>query len=170
MTLRPALPALALTLCVALLAGCEWSASLLTGESPAWGSGTASAEQTPGIGGQFEWQGQQAEVQGRAFAVARTGEEWQALWSRTAMQPPGPLPQGWMAVAVFAGTRQTGGYGVEVVSMDAVAQTGAPDRLRVSYRIQPPPGDAMVTQALTSPWAIRIFPARQGEVQFVETD
>ncbi|HSK41000.1 MAG TPA: protease complex subunit PrcB family protein [Arenibaculum sp.] len=166
MVLRPAV----LILSAALLAGCEWSASLLTGEPPAWGSGTAMAEQTLGVDGEFDWQGQQAEAQGRAFGIARTGDEWQALWSRTGTQAPGPLPRGWMAVAVFAGTRPTGGYSVEIVSMDAAAQTGAPDRLRVSYRIQAPPGDAMVTQALTSPWAIRVFPALQGEVQFMELD
>ena len=161
---RFGLPLALLSLC--LLSACEWTASLATGEPPAWGGGQAPAP-VAGIGGQVAWQGQQAETQGRSFAVATTQEQWEAMWRRAGGTPPGPLPQGWMGFGVFAGVRNSGGYSVEIVSVERVRPIGIPDRLRVSYRITEPARDATVTQVLTSPWAIRVEGIDPAPVDFV---
>jgi hypothetical protein len=152
-----------------LLSACEWSASLVTGEPPAW-SGTQTAAPAAGIGGQVAWQGQQAETQGRSFAVAETQEQWQELWRRAGAEAPGPLPQGWLGFGAFAGVRQSGGHTVEIVSVERVQVTGLPDRLRVSYRIQGPPSDGMAAQVLTSPWAIRIDSIDPAPADFVQVE
>lgn len=162
---RFGLPLALLSLC--LLSACEWTASLATGEPPAWGGGQSPAS-VPGIGGQIAWQGQQAETQGRSFAVATTQEEWEAMWRRTeAGTPPGPLPQGWVGFGVFAGVRNSGGHQVEIVSVERVRPARLPDRLRVFYRITGPAPDAVATQVLTSPWAIRIEGIDPAPVDFV---
>jgi hypothetical protein len=51
-------------------------------------------------------------------------------------------------VAAFAGTRRTGGYSVKIGS----------DGARTSIRLIQPPADAMVTQALTTPFTVALVP------------
>lgn len=151
---------------VLALGGCTGLSSLLAGEPPVW----PGAETTQiGYDGTVVWQGDQAEVQGRRFAVARTDAEWRQLWMLTGQAPPGPLPGDLMAVGVFAGTRPTGGYRVVIDEIEVEQVTGERDRLIVSWREVAPPPDALVTQALTSPWTIRVLPWRDAEVRFRET-
>ena len=58
-------------------------------------------------------------------------------------------------VTIFAGEKPTGGYTVKVSGVDRQGGT-----CMVRYQIEPPPRDAMVTQALTYPsLSIRITPA-----------
>jgi SH3-like domain-containing protein len=148
-----------------LVPGCEWAGSALTGEPPFW-PGDAAARTGTGIAGEVEWSGQQAGAQGRVHLAARTEEEWRRIWDLTGQEPPGPLPEGWMAVAVFAGARSTGGHSVGIRSVEPVQRSGSPPEVRVVYRIRAPAQDAMVTQALTSPWAVRIVPELPGPVRF----
>lgn len=148
-----------------LVPGCEWAGSALTGEPPFW-PGDTSARSRTGIAGEVEWSGQQAGVQGRTYFAARTEEEWRRIWELTGQEPPGPLPESWMAVAVFAGARSTGGHSVEIGSVGPVQRSGMPSEVRATYRIREPARDAMVTQALTSPWAVRIVPNLPGQVRF----
>jgi hypothetical protein len=62
--------------------------------------------------------------------------------------------KGATTVSIFAGEKPTGGYSVEVTGVDRRGGT-----CTVRYKIEPPPADAMVTQALTYPsTAIRITP------------
>lgn len=160
-------PLALLSLC--LLAGCEWSASLVAGEPPAW-PGTQAQVPVSGIGGRVAWQGQQAETQGRSFVVAETEEQWQGMWRKAGTEAPGPLPRGWVGFGVFAGVRDTAGYDVEIVSVERIRMTSLPDRLRASYRIRRPASDATVAQVLTSPWAIRIDRIDPAPVAFVQID
>jgi hypothetical protein len=154
-----------------LVPGCEWAGSALTGEAPFWAGsapGQGGARARPGIDGEVRWSGQQAAVQGRALLAARTDEEWRRIWELAGEEPPGPLPDGWMAVAVFAGVRDTGGHSVEIGTVGPEEETGMPPRVHAVYRIREPAPDAMVTQALTSPWAVRIVPELPGPVRFSE--
>ncbi len=58
-----------------------------------------------------------------------------------------------MAAVIFLGEKNTGGYGAEIIG--ARVREG---RLVIDYREISPAPDAMVTQALTSPWAVVILP------------
>src|SRR6218665_3153701 len=72
-------------------------------------------EGTPSL---FSWNGTNANTSVAENVVARTEEEWQALWKRVQRPAPGKLPAGKMAVAVFLGQKPTAGYGVEISSAD----------------------------------------------------
>lgn len=67
-----------------------------------------------------------------------------------------------MVIAVFLGTRRTGGYGIEVVR---VATEGAELVVRVRHS-SPAPG-AMLTQALTAPYHLVRTPRSDLPVRFV---
>ncbi|WP_207478151.1 protease complex subunit PrcB family protein [Arenibaculum pallidiluteum] len=156
------LRAAALAAAVAALGGCGSTAALLAGEPPVWGSGQRPGA-LPGIGGRLDWSGVQSEVQGRVTVTARTEEEWQGLWRQVAAPAPGPLPPGWMAVAVFAGVQSGGGFAVEIVDAAVLRRIDFPDTLQVTYRIKAPAAGALTSQELTSPWAVRLVrdtPAR----------
>jgi hypothetical protein len=58
-----------------------------------------------------------------------------------------------MAVAVSLGQKRTGGYTVTITGTRV--QEG---KLVVDYHETKPPPDAIVTHALTAPWAIAIVP------------
>jgi hypothetical protein len=63
--------------------------------------------------------------------------------------------KGATTVTIFAGEKPTGGYTVEVTGVDRRGGT-----CTVRHKVDPPPPDAMVTQALTYPsTTIRITPA-----------
>jgi hypothetical protein len=123
-------------------------------------SACASSDEGVPVKPRQQWQGANSEV--RAFAVrpVRSSADWETLWQQIGRAPP----QAWaagpdMAVAIFLGERRTGGYGVEIVSARA---TGG--QLVVEYREKTPPPDAMVTQALTHPWAVALLPRSDATV------
>ncbi len=165
--MRRILRVLALVGAVLPMGGCEYGASLLAGEAPAWGS-TEAVRSLPGINGRLEWSGLQSEVQGRSTVVARTQEEWGQLWRRVAQDPPAPLPAGWMAVGVFAGLQNTGGHSVEILDAAPIrrAEFTAIERFVVTYRIVLPPAEGVAPQAQTSPWAIRLMRDTPTRVEF----
>ena len=84
-------------------------------------------------------------------ATARTPSDWQALWKSHGGTAPAPAVDfaNEMVAAVFLGTRPTGGYGVEIVSSRREG-----DGLIIEFIERIPPADAIVTQALTSPFHI----------------
>ena len=96
-------------------------------------------------------------------AVVRSAPEWDAL--RKLHGGPDPAPSvdfaREMVVAVFLGTRPTGGYGAEIVATRREA-----DALIVEYAERRPPADAIVTQALTAPFHIVRLPKHDGPVRF----
>ncbi len=98
--------------------------------------------------------GAQSGIREPLHAVVRTLDDWTTLWRRHLGGAPPPIDfAAEMVVAVFAGTRPTGGYTVEII--DVVLAERA---LRVGYRERTPPPGALVTQALTAPFHIIRLP------------
>lgn len=107
------------------------------------------------------WQGDHSQSTERVYVTARTDREWRELWARVGGEPPSALPGGQMAVAVFLGTRDTGGYGV---SIERVARDGG--ETVVAYRERVPGPASPVVQVLTSPYAVRLVPEAAGAPSF----
>lgn len=96
-------------------------------------------------------------------AVARTAEEWAALWRQHAGQKPAPRVDfaTHTVIAVFLGTRPSSGYAVEIVGTRA---EGA--GLVVQWSERRPEPDTMTAQVLTSPAHIVTVPKVIGPVRF----
>lgn len=104
-----------------------------------------------------DWQGNAAQATAAETLVASDPAGWQQVWTKVGQAAPRDLPNDTTAVAVFAGQKRTGGYSVEFVAV----QDGA-SAVTVTYRIRKPRFDEMVTQALTSPYAIQLV-SNQGK-------
>ena len=95
--------------------------------------------------------------------VVRTATAWQALWREhdpDSAAPPIDFRES-IVVAVFAGTRPTAGYAVEIV---AVKPEG--NRTLVEYRERRPSPDAQVAQVLTLPFHAVRLPRTEASVEF----
>jgi len=93
--------------------------------------------------------------------------DWTTLWRSHA--PGQPMPtvdfSRETVVGVFAGTRPTSGYGVEIVR---AADTNG--TLVVDYvETRPGPG-AVTAQVVTAPYHLVAVPRHDGEVRFQKTD
>ena len=66
-----------------------------------------------------------------------------------------------MCIAIFAGERPTGGFTVSVEEV-----TESVSGLEVAYRVSGPPPDAMVSQALTSPFQMIAVESQAATVRF----
>lgn len=88
-------------------------------------------------------------------ASARTDAEWSALWKRHNFDKPAPAVDfsKEMVVAVFMGSRPTGGFSLDITS---AAESGG--RFVVSYRERAPKPDALTAQVLTAPYHIAAVP------------
>jgi hypothetical protein len=108
------------------------------------------------------WSGPASHVEQARQAVLRSDAEWQRLWLEDIGRlPPGPLPADSMAVAVFLGTRPSGGYRVDIPSWSQE------DRyLQVEYRETGPGPSDMVIMMMTTPYAVRLVPFSKQEVIF----
>ncbi|NMG08385.1 protease complex subunit PrcB family protein [Brasilonema sp. UFV-L1] len=89
--------------------------------------------------------------------VINNSEQWIDLWQQHTYntEPPPPVPQvdftRYSVVAVFAGEKPTGGYSVEILSVETSgSQTQKQLAITVQQR-QPGAGD-FVTEALTYPY------------------
>jgi hypothetical protein len=95
--------------------------------------------------------------------VARDQKQWQALWQRHA--PGRPLPAvdftRNLVVAVFLGSRPSGGYQVEI---SGVRQEG--DTLIVQWREAVPGPGQVAAQVLTSPSHLVTVPRHAGDIRF----
>ena len=110
-------------------------------------------------------EGQQSGIEERREVVVRTAAEWKALWKAHAPDEPVP-PVDFskaMAVGVFAGTRNTGGFRVQITAIDHEAEG-----LVVSWRETRPAPDAMVTQMLTFPFHVVSTERSTAKVRFRE--
>lgn len=99
------------------------------------------------------------------FAVAIDENSWRELWQRIGQPAPSPLPEGQMAVAVFLGQKRSGGYKAEIVGVQEHESN-----LTVSYREHRPRLGAMVTQVITSPYAVTLLPLTTLPVKFEKAD
>ena len=96
-------------------------------------------------------------------AIARSADEWEKLWAEHAGNRERPAVDfsREMVVALFAGTRPTAGYSVEIVGV-----RGEGDTTIVEYRESAPPRDAITAQVMTSPFVIVAIPKSAGIVRF----
>jgi hypothetical protein len=97
--------------------------------------------------------------------VVRTAAEWQSLWREHSEQP---LPAGetvdftrFMIAGLFAGSRPTAGYSVEITSV-----TARDGEIILDYVERQPPSDAITAQVITSPFHIVRIPISPGRVVF----
>jgi hypothetical protein len=66
-----------------------------------------------------------------------------------------------IVIAVFMGTRMSGGYSVKITGVEQN------DKVTVKVKESSPPPDAMVTMALTSPYHVVVVPKSDKPVEFV---
>jgi len=100
-----------------------------------------------------QWSGQHGGSSTPGIRELRTTDQWQSFWQQVGREPPRVLDtSAEMAAAIFLGEKNTGGYGAEIIA--ARVREG---RLVIDYRESSPAPDAMVTQALTSPWVVAII-------------
>ena len=96
-----------------------------------------------------------------------TAEEYARIWKLTGStekMPTVDFSHGYV-VAVFAGSRPTGGY---AISVDAIADTG--DSRSVSVRLEKPGVGCITTQALTSPYQIVRVPFSEASLSHVDIE
>jgi hypothetical protein len=97
--------------------------------------------------------------------VIRTSDEWQALWkSHASSQAPVVDFSKLMVVGVFAGTKPTAGYSIQI---GAVRRDGS--KAIVEYAEQSPAAGAIVAQVLTSPFHLVSIPRDVQDVEFRAT-
>ena len=97
------------------------------------------------------WAGSFCPVDKPSHRVVETPEAWTALWKELGKPAPEVDLEKHFAIAVFLGTRPTGGYGVSFDEpVDGKKETV------VRYSVRPPRG--MAIQAITQPYAVRLFP------------
>ena len=110
--------------------------------------------------------GPNSQIEEARTVVVRTAPEWTALWKQHA--PDAPVPavdfKQAMVLAVFAGTKPTAAFGVEITQVDARESD-----IVVSYRETAPGPSDMVAQMLTMPFHIVRTEARPGKVTFKRT-
>jgi PrcB C-terminal len=99
--------------------------------------------------------GGRSQIMAAREAVARTTEEYDALWRShlPTRQPAAVDFSKEMVVAVFLGSRPTAGYGVTIVSATLEGNV-----LHVLYRETSPPPDAVTAQVITYPYQIVAIP------------
>jgi hypothetical protein len=101
------------------------------------------------------WAGAYGGAEVAGHRVLRDARAWADHWRAVGQEAPRALdPTREMAIVVFLGERRTGGYAMEITAVEARA-----DGWSVTTRETSPPPGAMVTQALTQPWALALVPA-----------
>src|SRR5688500_14003106 len=108
-------------------------------------------------------QGSRSAIEESREAIARTPAEWQSLWKAHggAESVPAVDFAKELVAAIFLGTRPTGGYRVEITAARREGQS-----LVLDYLERRPGADAIVSQALTSPFHIVRLPKHDGPVTF----
>ena len=111
--------------------------------------------------------GDQSNMDDARQAVARTADEYNALWrlhSPDRPQPKVDFPKE-MVVGVFMGSRPTAGFAIEIVG--SREEAGA---LVVQYRETRPARGLITAQVITSAYHIVAMPARTGATRFERID
>ncbi|MBI4247859.1 MAG: protease complex subunit PrcB family protein [Elusimicrobia bacterium] len=94
--------------------------------------------------------------------VVRDSKKWQDLWTKMGNEKAPEIDfSSTMAVVVFMGEKNSGGYTTEI--LDAKAEG---DRLIVRYRENTPAPGLFVVMALTQPYHIKLFPRSDKTVVF----
>jgi hypothetical protein len=107
--------------------------------------------------------GQQSNIDDAKQVVVRTAADWGALWRLHNTAAPQPVvdfgPN--IVVAVFLGSRPTGGFDVEITSIVAEGNT-----VTVTWRESRPERGAILSQVLTMPYHIVTIPRTAASVVF----
>ncbi len=107
-----------------------------------------------------EWRGNNSIVSRMVTMVTRDQASWGAMWELAGQKPPQTVDfRSYMAIGIFMGMRPSGGYSPEILKL---AETS--DSIIVEWQEKQPTGTA--TQALTSPWVIKILPRAEKPVGF----
>ena len=112
-------------------------------------------------------QSEQSGVEEARQVVARTPEEWNALWKEHAPHQPMPavdLTKS-MVVGVFLGSRSTAGYRVTITGIE---RDGA--IVVVTYREEQPDARAILAQVITFPHHLVRVERIAGEVKFARAE
>lgn len=118
------------------------------------------------ISGENHWSGVSARLTEPRQLVVRTDTDWQRLWlDDIGRLPPLALPPNTEAYAIFAGQRNTGGYGVTI--HEAIEEA---DYVRINYSETRPNRYDMVVMMMTSPYAVFLAPDSKKEPIFVEIE
>ncbi len=112
-------------------------------------SGSSAAATTPSV--------QLASTQSSFDAI------WNMAYGRQSPMPVTPLLGNQSAVGIFLGTRPTGGYGVQVDSVQPAGNT-----LTVRVTLKAPGAGTITTQSITSPWVIFSVSGKYSDVQVID--
>lgn len=95
--------------------------------------------------------------------VARTAEEWAALWGSLPVKRPMPKVtfESTMIAALFLGDRPTAGYGVEITGVGRDGET-----LVLTYEERAPVPGSTNGQMITTPYVVVGVPMHAGPVRF----
>jgi hypothetical protein len=107
--------------------------------------------------------GDQSNVDEQQQVIVRNAAEWKTLWQKHSPDRPQPRVDfdTEMVVGLFAGSRNSAGYGVEIVSAEEKA-----GGVVVRYRQREPGSGAITAQILTFPYHLVAIPRRPGAVTF----
>lgn len=114
--------------------------------------------------------GQYSAIEYALTAVYHTRKDFEVFWGRhnSNSYPRTNAPDvdfsSQMVAVVFIGTKRSGGYNVEVISVDEDEEI---DELVVNVIMREPSPDDMVTMALTQPYHIISLEASEKNVAFV---
>jgi len=129
----------------------------------AWGMGKApppAQEAAPMAAHVQEWKGQFCGVAGEKAVLVTDAAGWAALWKEAfGREAPDADFAAHVAVAAFAGSKNTGGYVVEFQDPET---SGGGHVLR--WRVKSPGKGGFVIQAFTQPYAVRLYPKPAGPV------
>jgi hypothetical protein len=105
--------------------------------------------------------------------VIDNSERWNDLWQQHTYntEPPPPVPQvdltRYSVVAVLAGEQPTGGYSVEILSVETSgSQTQERSAITITVEHRQPEAGDFVTEALTYPYHMIRIPKIDGKVVF----
>lgn len=105
----------------------------------------------------MEWKGQQGPMEAAVETVA-DAKAWERLWLKIGQDAPDLDFKKFVAVAVFAGEKPTGGFVVEFADTAPAPDGG----IKVKWRLKAP--DGFASQAFAQPWKVRAFPRPRGAV------
>lgn len=139
-----------------------WVPQDRVGESPIIARGWTLVNQSS----ELEWAGAQSPRTEFSVVVARSELAWNRLWAELSQSPPVAFDgDNQIAIAVFLGLRRTGGFAVNFGAIE-----DGPVFYTVNVTEKKPAPEAFVTQALTTPYIIRIVPYSDRPVMFRRAD
>ena len=108
-----------------------------------------------------------SQVEDAMQVAARTPEEWSALWKKHAGDAALPKVDfgSRTVVAVFMGTKSSGGYGVEITGTRQEKGVTV-----VEYRERRPKAGQVAAMVITTPAHIAVIPKVTGEIRFEKVE